>query len=56
MVDRACDDQTVTKISELILAQDHVEGIDDLRTRLFGDKIYIDVDLELMKLTSLGIR
>lgn len=53
MVDRACDDQTITKISELILAQDHVEGIDALRTRLFGDKIYIDVEISVHAGTSL---
>lgn len=53
MVDRACDDQTIAKIRELILAQDNVEGIDVLRTRLFGDKIYIDVEISVHAGTSL---
>lgn len=53
MVDRACDDQIIAQISELIMAQDNVEGIDDLRTRLFGDKIYIDVEISVQAGTSL---
>ncbi len=53
MVDRACDDQTIAKIRELILAQDNVEGIDVLKTRLFGDKIYIDVEISVHAGTSL---
>lgn len=53
MVDRACDDKTVVHISDLILAQDNVEGIDVLRTRLFGDKIYIDVEISVHAGTSL---
>jgi cation diffusion facilitator family transporter len=53
MVDRACDGQTIAKIRELILAQDNVEGIDVLKTRLFGDKIYIDVEISVHAGTSL---
>ncbi len=47
MVDRACDDKTLAKIKTLILAQKDVEGIDLLKTRLFGNKIYIDVDISI---------
>lgn len=53
MVDRACDDQTIAHISKLILTQDNVEGIDVLRTRLFGNKIYIDVEISVHAGTSL---
>ena len=45
MVDRACDDETLEKIRSLILSQQGVEDIDLLKTRLFGNKIHIDVDI-----------
>ncbi len=47
MTDRSCDDETVAEIQTLILAQDQVLGIDLLRTRLFGDKIYVDVEISV---------
>lgn len=47
MIDRACDDRTVETIRSLILAQEDVEGIDVLKTRLFGNKIYIDVEISV---------
>lgn len=45
MTDKACDDQTADEIREVILAQESVGGIDQLKTRLFGDKIYVDVEI-----------
>jgi len=45
MTDRACDDETVEKIRNVILSQDSVSGIDLLRTRIFGNKIYVDVEI-----------
>lgn len=53
MVDRACDDGTVAQIRELTLAQKNVEGIDVLRTRLFGNRIYIDMEISVHAGTSL---
>lgn len=47
MTDRACDDRTVEKIRSLIMAQEGVACIDLLQTRLFGDKIYIDVEISV---------
>lgn len=47
MIDRACDDETVEAIRSLILAQSDVKGIDMLKTRLFGNKIYIDVEISV---------
>lgn len=46
MIDRSCDDETEEHIREVILALDGVEGIDDIRTRLFGAKMYVDVEIE----------
>ena len=45
MTDHSCDDVTVAKLQELILKQEGVLGIDDLKTRLFGDRIYVDIEL-----------
>jgi len=45
LTDRSCDENTVETIRELILRQDGVLGIDLLKTRLFGSKIYIDVEI-----------
>lgn len=43
MVDHACDDETVAAMKALILSQDGVKGINWIKTRLFGTKIYLDV-------------
>ncbi len=45
MTDRACDDKTVEEMRALILSHQNVLSIDVLRTRLFGDKIYVDVEI-----------
>lgn len=45
LVDRAADDETCTKLRELILEQEGVMGIDDMKTRLFGSKMYVDVEI-----------
>ena len=45
MTDKACDEQTSSEIRRLITEETGVLGIDDLKTRQFGDKIYIDVEI-----------
>lgn len=45
MTDTACDDALVEEIRETILRQDGVIRIDNMKTRLFGNKIYVDVDI-----------
>ena len=45
MTDRAADDKTVLKIREVALSQEGVIEIDDLKTRKFGDKVYIDLEI-----------
>jgi len=54
MTDKACDDKTVEAMHKLVLAQTDVEGIDRLHTRLFGSKIYVDVDICVAAEASLG--
>ncbi|MEL7624738.1 MAG: cation diffusion facilitator family transporter [Clostridiales bacterium] len=53
MIDKACDEQTAAKMREIILAQESVLGIDQLKTRLFGDKIYVDVEIRSDGLVTL---
>ena len=45
IIDSACDDETVEKIREIALAQPHVLGVDLIKTREFGDRIYVDLEI-----------
>ena len=45
MVDRACDEETEKKIYECVMKNEEVLGIDMLHTRIFGNKIYVDVEI-----------
>lgn len=45
MVDKACDDETIDRMCEVIRSQEGVLGIDEVRTRLFGSKIYVDIEI-----------
>ncbi|MDD3429624.1 MAG: cation diffusion facilitator family transporter [Oscillospiraceae bacterium] len=45
MVDKACDEETQTNLHTLIMQQEGVLGIDLLHSRLFGNKIYVDVEI-----------
>lgn len=55
LVDKACDKSIITNIENIINNINGVENIDRLRTRQFGSKIYIDVDIAVngdLKLTQ----
>ncbi len=45
MVDHACDDDTVNQIRECVMEHEDVLGIDMLQTRIFGNKIYVDLEI-----------
>ena len=45
MVDKSCDDETIQEMRRQIEGQEGVLGIDLLRTRLFGNKIYVDIEI-----------
>lgn len=45
MVDHSCDDETVQKLQNIIASVDGVERIDLLQTRLFGSKMYVDIEI-----------
>lgn len=45
MVDKACDDETENRLRACAMEQDGVMGIDLLHTRVFGNKIYVDIEI-----------
>jgi len=45
MLDTACDKETVGRMRDIILSQEGVTGIDQMQTRLFGARIYVDVEI-----------
>ena len=54
MVDKSCDEETELKLKALIDAQDGVHGIDMLQTRLFGSRMYVDVEINVNKNLSVA--
>lgn len=45
MVDHSCDDKTEREIRDCVIGNKDVLGIDLLQTRIFGNKIYVDVEI-----------
>lgn len=45
MVDRSCSEETEREIAACALEQEGVLGIDLIQTRLFGNKIYVDIEI-----------
>ncbi len=45
MTDRACDEAISHQILEVCAAQSDVVAVDLVKTRLFGDRIYVDVEI-----------
>ena len=45
MVDHSCDDETEKEMRDFVLAQKEVLSVDLLHTRIFGNKIYVDVEI-----------
>ncbi len=45
MIDKSCDEPIVEEMKSIILAQEGVMGVDQIKTRLFGDRIYVDVEI-----------
>ncbi len=53
MIDKSCPDMTIQRIRDIIMTQDGVEEIDDIKTRLFGAKVYVDVEIAVNASKSL---
>lgn len=45
MVDKSCDDETVHKMSATVRSVDGVICLDMIKTRMFGTKIYVDIEI-----------
>lgn len=47
MVDHSCDEETENELRECVESHKDVRGIDLLQTRIFGNKIYVDMEIAL---------
>lgn len=47
MVDHSCDAETEKQIYECGMKNENVRGIDLLQTRIFGNKIYVDLEIQI---------
>ncbi len=47
MLDTSCGEDYEKKLTEVILAQEEVLGVDMLRTRMFGNRVYIDLEISM---------
>ena len=47
MVDHACNEETEQALRECVQNHSEVMGIDLLQTRIFGNKIYVDVEIQV---------
>lgn len=45
MVDKACDEETESALKDCAMEQEGVLGVDLLHTRVFGNKIYVDIEI-----------
>ena len=53
LVDRSCSDEEIEKMKSIIFSVEGVKDIDDLRTRRFGSKTYVDVEIAADKTLDL---
>ena len=47
MVDRSCDGDTVQRMHDIVLQNERVVGVDMLKTRVFGSRIYVDLEISV---------
>ncbi len=45
MVDHSCDEETEKQIYECVMKNGEVRGINSLHTRIFGNRIYVDIEV-----------
>lgn len=45
MIDTSCPEKVEEEMRKVVKAQDGVLGIDRLQTRLFGDRVYVELDI-----------
>ena len=47
MIDKSCDEDMEKEIASTVMQNESVLGIDRMKTRLFGDKIYVDLEIQM---------
>ena len=47
MVDKSCDKEVINKVINVIEKNESVKNIDDIKTRQFGNKAYVDVEISV---------
>jgi len=47
MTDKACDAATEDEMRHIVMTHEAVAGVDVLRTRLFGDRIYVELEISV---------
>lgn len=47
MVDKSCDKEVIDKVIRVIEKNESVKNIDDIKTRQFGNKAYVDVEISV---------
>lgn len=47
MVDHSCDDETTMALEKLVEKVEGVEHLDSLHTRMFGNRIYVDIEISV---------
>ena len=47
MIDHSCDEDTEKAIYDSVISHHKVLGIDLLQTRIFGNKIYVDIEIQV---------
>lgn len=45
LVDKSCDEETIKKMEETVMKIDGVLDLDDIKTRLFSNKIFVDIEI-----------
>ena len=47
MVDHSCDDETENQLIKCAMSQEGVHNVDLIQTRIFGNKIYVDIEISM---------
>lgn len=47
MVDKSCPEERIEEIQKTVLATEGVIGIDELKTRLFGSRAYVEIEIRM---------
>lgn len=54
VVDQAADAETVKRLETIVLSHPGVVGIDEMKTRMFGLKLYVDLEIRVSDGLSVG--